>query len=431
MQSPMMRGPMLPVFQPRMSTANLKKQTPCVSARPVFRRQNSPLHQKNPMNQPVQQRVTPAMAAPMQAMPRMATAGIIGRPAQTRQPTAPMSQKRQYTHQPFFMSETAKTVVMPPKPQAYDGTPKMRQGGASPVYQMPRQDTGVSRASFVPSYHVTGVYPPPQVFSGQKPAKQMNMAAPSPSRQSTAAAPQFGARAAQPQGRNNTHVAFRGRNQAKTTSAQREPSVFNKMVSTIKEHTSILPKIETKEATQLIGGFVTGTLSVLAHIVGDIRGDIINGLFKSDDPSYDAAKAYYYATNGNPPPVPSAMTHRIDYLEEIEKCTMSRCPSARGRQNTGMRQRMSTQPLHMPTPTAQPMHMVAPPTPQVHMVRPQTQKNFEYAPQFYDPPPKPVVQQPQVFGQDPQMFSMMSERTLEEFLLNDGYLNSAPPSIPR
>ncbi|GFE53146.1 ATP-dependent RNA helicase [Babesia ovis] len=385
---------------PRMVTGSINVPV-TRSTGQVFRRQNtaSRLSSQTYQGEPQPFKAALGPRAPMM-MPRRATASVMtntpGRSQYDQFPTTPHAQRR--TTVPNI-----RTVVLPQNRQATAPSPvKVVAREKSPT-AMPRQSTGMSRKSFVPSSYVSKVYPsynPPNQVPTRVPTTPMF----TPTRNNTAvfSRPQQPGAFVQPRAHN--HIAFRGRNHSKGTSAQRKPSVFNDVVTKLKEHASSLPTVEAKEAAQLLGGFVSGTISVLAHIVGDIRGDIINGLFKPEDPSYDAAKAYYYSNN-NHPSMPTGMTQRIDYIEEIEKCMQARSKSRNPR--GAKKAQPPPQPRRVPEPPTQPMYRYQPamPTPQHNMGT--------------------------TFGQDPNMFSMMSERTLEEFLLNDGYLNSAPPSMPR
>ncbi|ORM41893.1 uncharacterized protein BXIN_0539 [Babesia sp. Xinjiang] len=386
--------------QPRMATGTLNVP---VAATQVFRRQNttSRIMGQNYQTAQPQFKPTPGTRVPMM-MPRRATTNVITysagiTPRDAMQTKSPISRNNVMTK---------KTVVLPQTRQKTNPIPnRVIVADKSPA-AMPRQGTGITRNNFVPSSYVSKVYP---TYNPAQQAATPNRIPTTPilqqSRASKALFQPNEQRIFHAQPRLTNHVAFKGRNQNKGNSAQRKPSVFNDVVNKIKEHASALPTIEAKEAAQLVGGFVSGTISVLAHIVGDIRGDIINGLFKPEDPSYDAAKAYYYSSN-NHPSIPTGMTQRIDYIEEIEKCSRARSNSTKPQQTRRPQQQMYPQQRRTPEPTNQPMY-----------------KYQQYMPQR--------EQQPTTFGQDPNMFSMMSERTLEEFLLNDGYLNSAPPSIPR
>ncbi|KAK1932756.1 hypothetical protein X943_000650 [Babesia divergens] len=408
MQSQGASGPVLPMIPPRMATGSLKMAPQTASARPIFRRQNSLGRGVKQVYQSMAQPMKTAPGAAVPMMPRFATSNIIGGTNRTVQPQIPMPEK-QNAQTRLLHPNVTRTATIPPKGQGFKGTPRNLYSRDTSPSAMPRQATGMSRAPFVPRTYVTNVYPSHDVvYHNRSPTSTTMSPVFNQSRANTAAFSQAGQRFPQSQVTGSGHVAFKGRNKMKATSSQRRPSVFKEVIDSIKEHTPALPVIDTKEAVQLVGGFVSGTLSVLAHIVGDIRGDIINGLFKVDDPSYDAARSYYYAAN-NHPAVPTGMTQRIDYIEEIEKCTRNRTQSAKGAPRANMKQRPS-QPVYRPHPP--------------------TQQTFKYEPQYYEPAPQPKVR-PTTFGQDPHMFSMMSERTLEEFLLNDGYLNSAPPSIPR
>nr|BAN66074.1 hypothetical protein [Babesia bovis] len=380
---------------PRMvtSTVNVPVNP---SAGAVFRRQNTAgrfMGTKLVNDQPPF-KPSPGCRVPMM-MPRCSTASVTPKnmPGYNAYPQGtPLPQPRS-------TPTNIKTVVLPQHRQGTTPSPMRVVARETSPMVMPRQATAASRKSFVPSSYVSNVYPS---YPPAGPSRAPTSPLVRQQRSNTAAFTQQSG-IPRPQG----HVAFRGRNQTKGSSAQRRPSVFNEMVAKIKENVPSFPTVEAKEAAQLVGGFVSGTLSVLAHIVGDIRGDIINGLFKPEDPSYDAAKAYYYANN-NHPPMPTGMTQRIDYIEEIERCSQARSNS---------RHRVTPK---KPQAVPQPHHQVFP-----EPLRQQPAFNHHQG-----APAARLKERPTAFGQDPNMFAMMSERSLEEFL-NEGYLSSAPPSIPR
>ncbi|CDR97042.1 hypothetical protein, conserved [Babesia bigemina] len=362
----------------------------------VFRRQNTVSRSMEPPQNTLRSpfKPDPGSRAPMM-MPRCATASMLnGASSVKRNPV--MSPMQYKPHTKLMPGSGMKTAVLPqPRLRSSSLTRSAVMPDRSPS-AMPRQGTGMSRRNFTPSSYVTEVYP--TYHAAQRsftPSRAPTTPMQYRSRANSSTITQPGQR--MPHG-NGVHIAFKGRNQMKASSAQRSQSVFKGMVDKIKEHTAALPTIDAKDAAQLVGGFVSGTLSVLAHIVGDIRGDIINGLFKPEDPTYDAAKAYYYAGN-NHPTIPTGMTQRIDYIEEIDKCTQMRANKTRGGgRNTNAQRSMP------------PMHSY-------HEPRPEHVRNHY---------PRPTA-----FGHDPHMFAGMSERSLEEFLLNDSYLDSAPPSMPR
>ncbi|GIX60797.1 SNF2-related domain-containing protein, putative [Babesia caballi] len=396
---------------PRMATASFKMPvTNPVGS--VFRRQNTAsrlISQQQPQQvfNPV-----PGTRAPMM-MPRCATASLY-KSSTPSQPHADVRKTPQAAAQTRLIpTNNIRTVVLPTRTRGNSIFSNAGMSEKSPA-AVPRQATGVGRGDFTPASYVTKVYPNfNPVDRSAAPSRVPTTPIMQQPRASTGAVPYQGQRGQQTQNGYGNHVAFKGRNKIKATSVQRQPSVFKEVVDTIKEHAAVLPKIEAKEAAQLVGGFVSGTLSVLAHIVGDIRSDIINGMFKPEDPSYDAAKAYYYAAN-NHPTIPTGMTQRIDYIEEIERCTRVRSNSRRGDRRQGNVQKPRPQAAY---PAQQPYPNYEPRAP-----------SYEPRSQQSAPLHKP---NPTAFGQDPHMFSMMSERALEEFLLNDGYLNSAPPSMPR
>ncbi|GBE59107.1 SNF2-related domain-containing protein, putative [Babesia ovata] len=362
----------------------------------VFRRQNTMSRSmelpQNTLRSPF--KPDPGSRAPMM-MPRCSTASIFnGAPTVKPSPIMPPRTLKPQTK--LMAGNGMRTTVLPqPRLRSSSLTRSTIIPDRSPA-AMPRQGTGMSRKNFTPSSYVTEVFPTYNAAQrSYPPSRAPTTPAQYRSRANSSTVIHQGQRA--PHG-NGVHIAFKGRNQMKASSAQRSQSVFKEVVEKIKEHTAALPTIDAKDAAQLVGGFVSGTLSVLAHIVGDIRGDIINGLFKPEDPTYDAAKAYYYAGN-NHPTIPTGMTQRIDYIEEIDKCTQMRAGNMRG----GRRNSNAQRPV-------QPMHS------------------------YHEQRPEPVRMhhpRPSTFGHDPHMFSGMSERSLEEFLLNDSYLDSAPPSMPR
>ncbi|BAM40159.1 conserved hypothetical protein [Theileria orientalis strain Shintoku] len=78
-----------------------------------------------------------------------------------------------------------------------------------------------------------------------------------------------------------------------------------------------LPKVDPKDAVEFIEGLVLAALGIVRAILKELRADIIAGMFISDDPDYDAARSYYYTSNGQDYRH-SGFTERIDYIQAIE-----------------------------------------------------------------------------------------------------------------
>ncbi|AFZ79323.1 hypothetical protein BEWA_021710 [Theileria equi strain WA] len=243
--------------------------------------------------------------------------------------------------------------------------------GSYPKSALKRSSTGNIQLQkrFVPKVYTTEIYPPQMLVSRQNSityGRRMDSFGVNNFSQSRNSTCQFNG-SSRPQSV-RTQVKFKPRRPVKTPNTDRS-SPLDKAFNSFRQ-SSIFPSIDTKEAMHLVEGFVSGAVNVFHTIVDELRGDIITGLFKPDDPEYDAARAYYYSTVEEQSQKNSGLTQRIDYIEAI-----------------GTHNKIS----------------------------------------------EPVFEEPDRMFMEPheQDYSKMSEREFEALLLSDSYLHIPPPSLTR
>ncbi|KAK2196683.1 hypothetical protein BdWA1_001932 [Babesia duncani] len=243
------------------------------------------------------------MSQAIPSMPRSGTVGLQqpgtpvgGVPGFIQSKKFPMFHKRSATaNLSPAMGAVLKPVAIPRQPSGFIGrqhTPAFNVAGTN-IPMGVGYPTGMHspQARFVPKVYEACVYPP-QMTSATTPHSQ--------------AAYNYPRCGTEPR-----KVAFRPRRKTKAPVLERKPSIIDGIKSAAK-------MIDTKEAGQLVGGFISGMFNVLTTIVNEIREDVITGLFKPEDPSYDAAHAYYYA-GARQPRRQTGLTQRIDYTEAIER----------------------------------------------------------------------------------------------------------------